>query len=130
MSTTTNPHSFLDRKHLGIAVTHKPISGETSLCTLCVALPSGLLGGPIVLEGFVGNLLRSEHGSTQEEVIGRNIQPTIRCKELNVTLNNEKCAMMLTNGIINHISAKGIELDLAKIKVILDFLTPCSQKHV
>jgi hypothetical protein len=31
-------------------------------------LPSGLPGGPIVLEGFVGNLLRSEPGSTQEEV--------------------------------------------------------------
>jgi hypothetical protein len=28
--------------------------------------PSGLPGGPIVLEGFVGNLLRSEPGSTQE----------------------------------------------------------------
>jgi len=30
-------------------------------------LPSGLPGGPIVLEGFVGNLLRSEPGSSQEE---------------------------------------------------------------
>jgi hypothetical protein len=29
--------------------------------------PSGLPGGPIVLEGFVGNLFRSEPGSTQEE---------------------------------------------------------------
>jgi hypothetical protein len=38
------------------------------LCTLCAALPSGLPGGSIVLEGFVGNLLRSEPGSAQEEV--------------------------------------------------------------
>jgi hypothetical protein len=28
--------------------------------------PSGLPGGSIVLEGFVGNLFRSEPGSTQE----------------------------------------------------------------
>jgi hypothetical protein len=30
--------------------------------------PSGLPGGPIVLEGFVGNLLRSEPGSAQEVI--------------------------------------------------------------
>jgi hypothetical protein len=28
--------------------------------------PSGLLGGPIVLEGFVGNMFRYEPGSAQE----------------------------------------------------------------
>jgi hypothetical protein len=33
---------------------------------LCVVLPSGLPGGSIVLEGFVGNLFRSEPGSAQE----------------------------------------------------------------
>jgi hypothetical protein len=32
-------------------------------------LPSGLPGGPIVLEGFVGSLFRSEPGSAQE--VGR-----------------------------------------------------------
>ena len=35
---------------------------------MCVALPSGLPRGPIVLEGFVGNMFRYELGSTQEEV--------------------------------------------------------------
>jgi hypothetical protein len=29
--------------------------------------PSGLLGGPIVFYGFVGNLLRYEPGSEEEE---------------------------------------------------------------
>jgi hypothetical protein len=38
---------------------------------LCVVLPSGLPGGSIVLEGFVGNLFRSEPGSAQE--VDRNI---------------------------------------------------------
>jgi hypothetical protein len=37
------------------------------MCTMCATFPFGLLGGSIVLEGFVGNMLRSEPGSTQEE---------------------------------------------------------------
>jgi hypothetical protein len=41
--------------------------GETARCTMCVVLPSGLPGGLIVFEGFFGNLLRFEPGSTQEE---------------------------------------------------------------
>jgi hypothetical protein len=35
-------------------------------CTLCVVFSSGLLGGAIVLEGFVENILRVEPGSFQE----------------------------------------------------------------
>jgi hypothetical protein len=38
------------------------------MCTLCATLSSGLLGGLIVLEGFVGNMLISEPGLAQEEV--------------------------------------------------------------
>jgi hypothetical protein len=62
-STILDPHSFLDCKHLSIAVTHRTISGETAQYTLCVVFPSGLPRGPIVLEGFVGILFRSEPGS-------------------------------------------------------------------
>jgi hypothetical protein len=51
---------------LSIVVTHKYISGETALCALHTSFPSGLPGGLIVLEGFVGNLFRSELGSEQE----------------------------------------------------------------
>jgi hypothetical protein len=65
-NTLPDPHSFLDCKHLSIADTHKAISGETSWCTLCTLLPYGLLRGMIVLEGFVGNLLRFKPRSTQE----------------------------------------------------------------
>jgi hypothetical protein len=33
---------------------------------MCIVLPSGLPRGPVVLEGFVGKLLRSEPGSAHE----------------------------------------------------------------
>jgi hypothetical protein len=61
------PISFLDCKHLGIVVTHRAILVRLHCAPCSSALPSGLTGGPIVLEGFVGNLFRSEPGSTQEE---------------------------------------------------------------
>jgi hypothetical protein len=56
----------------------------------------------------------------------------IRCKESKVSLNNEKCAMVLIDGIVlgYHISAKGIQVDLVKIKVILNFPNPSLQKKV
>jgi hypothetical protein len=66
-NTLPYAHSFLDYKHMGITVTHRDILGEIALCTLCALFPFGLLGGPIVLDGFVGNLLKFELGSTQEE---------------------------------------------------------------
>jgi uncharacterized Fe-S radical SAM superfamily protein PflX len=50
-----------------------------------------------------------------------NLEKTwIRCKEPNFSLNNEKCAMMLIDGIVlgNHISNKGIQVDPVKIEVI------------
>jgi hypothetical protein len=56
----------------------------------------------------------------------------IICKESNVSLSNEKCSMMLIDGIVlgHHISTKGIQVDPTKIKVILKVPTPCSQKQV
>jgi hypothetical protein len=51
---------------MGIVVTHRAILGKTALCTLCVKFPSSLLGGPIVLEGFVVNTFRSEPGSPKK----------------------------------------------------------------
>jgi hypothetical protein len=52
--------------------------------------------------------------------------------ESNVTLNNEKCAMMLTKGIVlgNHISPAGIRVDPSKIEVILNLPPPETQKEV
>jgi hypothetical protein len=41
----------------------------------------------------------------------------IRCKESNVSLNIEKCCIMLTNGIVlgHHISSKAIQVDPTKV---------------
>jgi hypothetical protein len=50
-------------------------------------LPSGLPGGPIVLEGFVGNLFRSEPGSAQE----------VEEKEVNQHLDCEVWLDSITN---------------------------------
>jgi hypothetical protein len=59
-------HSIPDCKHMSIVVTHRTILGETSQYNMCVVFLVGLPGGPIILEGFVGNLFRSELGSAQE----------------------------------------------------------------
>jgi hypothetical protein len=56
--TFPDPHSFLGCKNLSFAATHRSISGEIVQYIQCPALPFGLLGGPIVLEDFVGNLFR------------------------------------------------------------------------
>jgi hypothetical protein len=55
-----------------------------------------------------------------------------RCMESNVSLNNEKCAMMLTKGIVlgNHISLVGIWVDPSKIEVILNLPPLETQKEV
>jgi hypothetical protein len=72
-----DPHSFIDCKHLGIAVTHRSILGEAALCALHTMFPSGLPRGPIVLEGFVGNLFIYEPGSAQEEERSQRYQPKV-----------------------------------------------------
>jgi hypothetical protein len=74
MKNTPNPHSFLDCKNLSIVVTHKAILGETACVHYCARLPSSLPGGSIVLEGFVGNLLRSEPGLRPRRIISLLLQ--------------------------------------------------------
>ena len=55
-----------------------------------------------------------------------------RCEENNLVLNWEKCHFMVTHGIIlGHIvSAKGIEVDKSKIKLISNLPTPKCVKDV
>jgi hypothetical protein len=50
------------------------------------------------------------YGNEFDEVLENLEKTLIRCKESNVALDNEKCAMMLIDGIIlgHRISAKGI----------------------
>ena len=44
----------------------------------------------------------------------------IQCQEMNLSLSNEKCKMLLTEGIVlgNHVSSQGIKVDPVKIEVI------------
>jgi hypothetical protein len=73
-----------------------------------------------------------KYGDKFDEALENLEKTLIRCKEPNVSLSNEKYLIMLTNDIIlgHHISAKGIQVDPAKVKVILNFPTPTSQKKV
>jgi hypothetical protein len=68
------------------------------------------------------------YGNEFDEALSNIGKTLIRCKESNIALNNEKCAMMLTDGIVlgHHISAKVIPMGLTKIKVILNFPTTSS----
>ena len=55
-----------------------------------------------------------------------------RCTETNLVLNWEKCHFMVTEGIVlgHKISAKGIEVDQAKIEVIEKLPPPVNVKGV
>ena len=55
-----------------------------------------------------------------------------RCTETNLILNSEKCHFMVTEGIVlgHKISAKGKEVDHAKIEVIEKFPPPVNVKGV
>jgi hypothetical protein len=55
---------------MSIVATHRVVLGEIAKYTLCVAFPSGLLEGMIVLEGFCWELVTSEPGSTYDNEIG------------------------------------------------------------
>ena len=56
----------------------------------------------------------------------------IRCKETNLVLNWEKCHFMVQEGIVlgHWISARGIEVNKAKIEVIEKLLPPSSIKGI
>ena len=56
----------------------------------------------------------------------------IRCEETNLVLNWEKCHFMVQEGIVlgHRISARGIEVDKAKIEVIEKLPPPSSGKGI
>ncbi|XP_019086506.1 PREDICTED: uncharacterized protein LOC109126958 [Camelina sativa] len=55
-----------------------------------------------------------------------------RCEETNLVLNWEKCHLMVQEGIVlgHKISEKGIEVDKAKIKVMVQMQPPKSVRDV
>ena len=56
----------------------------------------------------------------------------VRCEETNLVLNWEKCHFMVQEGIVlaHRISARGIEVDKAKIKAIEKLRPPSSVKGI
>lgn len=63
----------------------------------------------------------------------QNLQKVLqRCIETNLSLSNEKCYMMLNEGLVlgQHISSKGIEVDQTKIQIIVELPIPTNQKYV
>ena len=55
-----------------------------------------------------------------------------RCIDTRLCLSHEKCHMMMTEGLIlgHYISAAGIQVDPAKIQIILLIPTPTTQTEV
>ena len=55
-----------------------------------------------------------------------------RCEETNLVLNLEKCHFMVREGIVlgHKISARGIEVDIAKVEVIEKLPPPTSVKGI
>ena len=53
-----------------------------------------------------------------------------RCIESNISLSNEKYFMMLTEGIVlgHHISSSGINVDPAKIQLVVNLSEPKNKK--
>lgn len=72
------------------------------------------------------------YGDTFDDCLN-NIEKVLkRCIETNLSLYNEKCFMMLTEGMVlgHHISSSGIKVDPAKIQVIVNLIPPKPQKEV
>jgi hypothetical protein len=72
------------------------------------------------------------YGDTFKEALA-NLGKVLKiCKEENLSLSNEKCFMILTEGIVlgHHISLVGIKVDPTKIEVIINLPSPKTQKEV
>jgi len=56
------------------------------------------------------------YGNYFDEALGNLDKVLQRCKEMNLSLNNEKCNMMMNDGIVlgHHLSSRGIEVDKKK----------------
>ena len=71
-------------------------------------------------------------GDTCEQYL-HNIEKVLkRCRETNLSLSNEKCFMIMTEGIVlgHHVSTAGIKFDPVKIQVIVKLPPPTIQKGV
>ena len=72
------------------------------------------------------------YGNTYDDCLNNLEKVLKRCIETNLSLSNEKCYMMLTEGIVlgHHISGSGIKVDPTKIQVLVNLMPPTTQKEV
>ena len=72
------------------------------------------------------------YGNSFEEALDNLEKVLKRCKQTHLSLNIEKCHMMMQEDIVlgHFISAAGIQVDPAKVEVIQNFPTPKTQKEV
>ena len=74
----------------------------------------------------------SVYGNSFEHTL-ENLEKVLkRCIESKLSLSNEKCFMMLNEGIVlgHYISSQGIKVDPSKIQIIVNLLIPKNQKEV
>jgi hypothetical protein len=109
-------------------------------------LPFGLCNGPATFQrevlGIFSDLTQdcveiymddfTVYGDDYDQALANLDKVLTRCQETNLALSNEKCKMLMTEGIVlgHHISVTGIKVDPAKIEVITNLPPPQSQKDV
>ena len=83
-----------------------------------------------VMEIFMDDFI--VYGSSFEECLHNLGIVLQRCKDNNLALNWEKCHFMLTEGIVlgHMISAKGLEVDKAKVLIIRNLMPPTTLKGI
>jgi hypothetical protein len=74
----------------------------------------------------------SVYGDSFENALNNLEKVLIRCLETNLALNDAKCFMMQTEGIVlgHHVSPAGLKVDPTKIEIILKFPIPSNQRDV
>jgi hypothetical protein len=72
------------------------------------------------------------YGKSFDEALDNLDKVLQRCREMNLSLSNEKCNMMMNEGIVlgHHLSSRGIEVDKNKIKIITLLPTPLKPKDI
>ncbi|KAM2811938.1 hypothetical protein COP1_044518 [Malus domestica] len=109
-------------------------------------MPFGLCNAPVtfqrcmmnIFSGMVENIVEvfmddfSVFGNSFDICLDNLSLVLERCRETNLVLNWEKCHFMVKHGIVlgHLISSKGIEVDKAKIEVIVKLPPPISVKNV
>ncbi|KAI3509271.1 hypothetical protein L1887_24431 [Cichorium endivia] len=82
------------------------------------------------MEGFMDDF--SVHGPDFDIFLSNLTKVLVRCEEVNLVLNWEKCHLMVTEGVVlgHVVLSRGIEVDRAKIEVIERLPPPTNVKGV